>query len=198
MIPGANYCSKCGTKVISVEEEVRANDSNEIKKSNCHKEHENSDKPVKNINEGELEAYIMNNFYNQEKVEAIKYVKRQTNWSLSESKSFVDKVQYKKQLNRQKESNYRNSERYIVEDYDDYYDDSQYGNGSSGGGIIKGIVRDTAKYRGEKFNNKESYPDLLGSAGCIKGKCKQGSNFTQSCHFGCPLYEECSRGKHRK
>lgn len=186
MIDGANFCSQCGTKIINGESKVRHSDSNEIKKTSDNNEQENSNKDVRNINEKELEEYITNKFSSQEKGEAIKYIKKQTGWSLGQCKSFVDKVQYNKKQERQRKNH---MEVYCYEEDNSYELDQEH---SNRGGFLSSLIRESTENSSKRNTSKKTKPDLIGSYGCIKGK-KVG-NFTQSCNFSCPLWHECSRG----
>lgn len=187
LIDGANFCSQCGTKIINVEGELRSSNSNEIKNTNSNNEYENNDKVVRNINERELEEYITNKFSSQEKVEAIKYVRQQTGWSLGRCKSFVDKAQYSKRQERQGKDGMETVHYY---EYDDSYESEQYH--SNRGGFLSSLIRESTENSNKRNAGKRAKPDLIGSHGCIKGK-KDG-NFTQSCNFSCPLWHDCSRG----
>lgn len=179
LVDGANFCTKCGCKVINPNDAIY-----EDKKYEEEKKTEGQEIYVTAMKRREMEKYIKDNFSSSEKVAAIKYVIKETGWGLKKGKEFVNSIEFEERLREDGMETVRYYE------YDDSYEAEQYH--SNRGGFFSSLVRECAENSNKRNTGKREKPDLIGSHGCIKGK-KDGK-FTQSCNFSCPLWNDCSRG----
>lgn len=103
---------------------------------------------------------------------------------------------YRKQLNETEDK--KEAERRARAEAAQY--EQSYSHESSGGGILETAIGTAIGTHGikkelHKANKRATgLPDLIGSAGCARGKKING--FTvNGCDMRCPLYRECSRGR---